>query len=310
MELKKWLTGNILVYSQVGDMDACASFVAFRELAGKLNKNAELEFAVGALNRDGKKILDLFTLKIKEFEDVVEHDFDKIVIIDTQPNQMPHQFSKLDVLVIDHHQKSAGLGDFNFWNQNAASTTEIIYNLFLKNSLEPSKDSAKAILYGIISDTAGLRFIKTKSLGAVYHLLNDNKLEYSELLTDIFEEKDYSEKIACLKAAQRLRIKPFGAQKILVISEIGGSESTVASKLISLGADIALVISKKEAEIRIVGRAKKGWNIAEVFQKVSDEIKDANAGGHPGAAVINLPAGKEAVALSKIMKILCVEQDL
>ena len=307
MELKNWLANRILVYAQVGDMDACASFVAFKELAEKLNKNIELEFAVGALNRDGKKILDMFKLKIKEFEDVVENDFDKIVLIDTQTNQMPHQFSELDILLIDHHQKAKNLPANHFWNPDAASTTEIIYDLFLKNSFEPSKDSGKAILYGVIADTAGLRFVKTKSLGTVYHLLNDHKLEYSELLTDIFEEKDYSEKIACLKAAQRLKIKSFGQQKILVISEIGGSESAVASKLISLGADIALVISKKEAETRIIGRAKKGWNIAEVFQKTSDAIPGLTSGGHPGAAVVNLPAEKETIVMSKIMKILNIE---
>lgn len=307
MELKSWLNGRILVYAQVGDTDACGSFVAFRELAEKLNKDVELEFAIGTLNRDGKKILETFKLQAKEFEDVVEQEFEKIVLVDTQPNQMPHQFAKLDILMIDHHQKAKDLPAHNFWNPDVASTTEIIYNLFLKNSLEPSKDSAKAILFGMIADTAGMRFIKTKSIGSVYHLLNDNKIEYAELLTEIFDEKDYSEKIACLKAAQRLKIKPFGASKILVVSEIGGSESAVASKLISLGADIALVVSKKPNETRIIGRAKKGWNMAEVFQKVSGAFPGMTSGGHPGAAVINMPAEKETVALSKIMKILCIE---
>ena len=309
MDLKSWLKGKILVYAQVGDMDACSSFVAFGELIERLTGDdaPELEFAAGTMNKDGKKVLGMFNFKAKEFEDVVEHGFHKIILLDTQPSQMPKQFSKLDALVIDHHQKTSELGMFNFWNTDVASTSEIIYKLFLKNSLEPSKDAAKAILYGMVSDTAGMRFIKTASLGTVYHLLNDNKLEYSQILDEIFEEKDYSEKTACLKAAQRMKIKPFGDKKILVISEIGGFESSVASRFISLGADIALVVSKKENETRIVGRAKKGWNLAEIFQKVAIDIKDAGAGGHPGAAVINVPADREAVALSKILKILKIE---
>ncbi|MFH0869018.1 MAG: DHH family phosphoesterase [archaeon] len=309
MELKNWLKGKIIVYAQVGDMDACSSFVAFSELVDRLTgKNLpEMEFAVGTMNKDGKKILDMFNFKVKHFEIIVEQDFGKLVLIDTQPNQMPKQFAKCDMLVIDHHQKTSELGLFNFWNTDVASTTEIIYDLFLKNSVEPSKDAAKAILYGIVSDTAGLRFVKTASLGTIYHLLNDHKLDYQSILGEIFEEKDYSEKTACLKAAQRMKIKPFGDKKILVISEIGGFESSVASKMITLGADISLIISKKENETRIVGRAKKDWNLAEVFHKVAIDIKDASAGGHPGAAVINMPADREAVALSKILKILKIE---
>jgi len=304
MDLKNWLTGKILVYAQIGDMDACASFVAFKELVKKLCHAADLEFAIGAMNKDGKKILDMFELKIKDFEDVVENDFDKLVLIDTQPSQMPEQFSKLDILLVDHHQKSGELPKFSFWDSDAGSTTEVIYRMFLKSAGDPSAIAAKAILFGIISDTAGLRFAKTKTLETVYLLLSENKLEYPDLLSEIYEEKDYSEKMACLKAAQRLKIKHFDGQKILVISEIGGSESTVASKLMSLGADIVLVVSKKPNETRIVGRAKKGWNLAEIFSIVALDIKDSQAGGHPGAAVINLPAEKENAALSKIFKIL------
>ena len=302
--LKNWLSGSVLVYAQIGDMDACASFVALSELFKKLKTKAELEFSTGVLNKDGAKILKLFNLKVKSFEEAVECNIEKVILVDTQPNLLPKQFSKLDVFVIDHHQPSAELKKVKnlMHDSSAASTTEIIFDLFGENKMNITKEASKAILYGIIADTAGLRFAKTKTFKIISELLEENKLDYQELLSEISEERDYSEKIACLKAAKRLEIKTFG-QKILVITEIGGFESSAASRLMSFGPDVVLVVSKKQDETRIVGRAKKEFNLAEIFQKVGKEI-EATAGGHAGAAVINFDPKKEKEALAKIVKLI------
>jgi len=291
---KAWLKGNILLLSHVGDMDACSSAVAFEELAKKTSK-AKLEFAIsGTLNRDGEKILKMFGLKAKKLKEVNLEDFDKLVLLDTSEDLVKDIVKKFkDVLVLDHHVQSKTF-------THAVSTTEIIFDLFRQNKVKITEKAAKAITFGIISDTAGLRFAKTRTFEILSELLKENKLEYQKLLEEIAEEKEVSEKLAWLKAAQRLQVHNVG-DKILVISKVGGFESSAASKLMALGADVALVISHKPNETRIVGRAKTGYNLAEVFQEVASEVS-GTGGGHPGAAAMNFPPEKEKEALAKVIK--------
>ena len=128
MELKTWLKGNVLLLAHVGDMDACASFVAFEELARKISK-AKLEFAVsGLLNKDGEKILNLFGLRAKKLSDIETENFQKLVLVDTSEDLAKDVIAKFkDHLVLDHHVQTK---EFSY----AVSTTEIIYDLFKKNN--------------------------------------------------------------------------------------------------------------------------------------------------------------------------------
>ncbi len=296
MELKTWLKGNVLLLAHVGDMDACASFVAFEELAKKISK-AKLEFAVsGLLNKDGEKILNLFGLKAKKLSDIKIENFQKLVLVDTSEDLAKDVIAKFkDNLVLDHHVQTK---EFSY----AVSTTEIIYDLFKKNKVKISEKAAKAITYGIISDTRGLRFAKNKTFAILSDILTENKLDYQKLLEEIAEETHPDEKLAWLKAAQRLQVHELG-NKILIVSTVGGFESSAASKLMALGADVVLVISHKTKETRIVGRAKSPYNLAEVFQKIASEVS-GTGGGHPGAAAMNFPPEKEKEALSKVIKLI------
>lgn len=303
MKLKNWLKGNILVVAHAGDIDACASFIAFKELAKKLNPKIKLEFCIsGKINRDAQRILKLFKFKVKFIKEIKLNKFKKMVLLDTQPEVLPDENWPKDIFIIDHHIPSASVkrAKNKVADENAVATTEILYKLFKRNKVKLSKKSAKAIVYGIISDTGGMRFAKTETFKLMYELLNNYKIKYEDLLNAIAVEIEMQEKIAWLKTAKRIKIIKFDS-KILVISHVGSFESSAAQKLMSLGPDVALVISRKGKETRIVGRARGKFNLAKIFINIS-EIIGGSGGGHPGAAALNIPAKKEKEALSRIVK--------
>ncbi len=301
MDLKNFLKGNVLVVASVGDMDACASFVALRELARKLSPKVRLEFAFsGALNKEGEKILKLYNFQIKLIEDIPLEDFEKLILIDTQPNNIPDYLKNKKTIIIDHHQKAAEIPEGSAFDSEAASTTEIIYSLFKKYKVKLAENIAKAVIFGLIADTGGMRFAKSKTFGLMSEILLEFKLDYQKILAEIYEERDISERIAWLKTARRLEFRQI-KNKLVVLSGVAAFESSSASKLIGLGADIALVTSQKPGEVRIVGRARHGINLAEIFTKVASELK-GTGGGHAGACVMNLQEGKDKQAIGLILK--------
>lgn len=65
------------------------------------------------------------------------------------------------ILNLDHHPTNDGYGHVNLIKSDAAATTEILYDLIRKFSMEWTKESATAIYTGILTDTGGFRYSNT-----------------------------------------------------------------------------------------------------------------------------------------------------
>lgn len=70
--------------------------------------------------------------------------------------------SRARKVCIDHHATQADQFDLSLIDVEATSTTEIIYNLFSKDTIIPAP-LAELYLLGILGDTDGLRFISRKN---------------------------------------------------------------------------------------------------------------------------------------------------
>jgi len=304
MKLNKWLSKKVLAVAHAGDIDACASFVGFRELAKKLGAK-KIEFCVsGSINKDAQRILKLFRLKVKSPDEIKLSSFQKMVLLDTQPNVLPAYDWPKDMFIIDHHipTKKVLACKNKEVDPKAVSTTEIIARLFKKYKIAPSKKTSEALVLGVFADTGGFKFAKTKTFKLVYDLLTSHKIEFRNLLRKVSSEIELQERLAWLKSAQRIKLIRH-KDKVIVVSHVGAYESSACQKLLGLGADVSLVISRKGKESRIVGRAREGYNLAKIFINVS-EILGGCGGGHPGAAGLTVPAKKEKEALSRVIKAL------
>jgi nanoRNase/pAp phosphatase (c-di-AMP/oligoRNAs hydrolase) len=180
--------------------------------------------------------------------------------------------------------------------------------MFKKSNLPINDKLARLIIYGIITDTANLRWAKNEDLFLITSLLNKYKLSFEEIIDFLSEEEDRSKKIAKLKAIKKMQVKKIG-KYIFVTAKVGSYEADVASMFISLGADISLVYSKKKEGFRISGRAKKaflqklGLHLGkDIFFPVGKKY-NGTGGGHEAAGSLTISSNIDS-ALQLCVKII------
>jgi len=64
-------------------------------------------------------------------------------------------------MCIDHHKTSGGFADYNYIDENAAATAEIIYKLLLEMNVVIDKKIGEAIYAAIVSDTGNFQYSNT-----------------------------------------------------------------------------------------------------------------------------------------------------
>lgn len=70
---------------------------------------------------------------------------------------------KLKILNIDHHPDNKNFGNVNMVDPAKSSVAELVYDFFIFNNWDISKDIATCILTGIITDTGGYMHANTQS---------------------------------------------------------------------------------------------------------------------------------------------------
>ena len=195
--------------------------------------------------------------------------------------------------MIDHHTLEDELSkrlDLLIHDEEASSTCELIFRLFEDYKLTPTSKTAKALLAGIIFDTKYLSLGDSQTFMTVSKLLRDIG-DISEVRSLLYKENDVSERIARLKTAQRLELHRYG-DWVITFSEVGSFHASGARTLISLGADLAIVIGSDKDELRASLRstqsffARTGLHLGELVSEISREF-NGKGSGHPTAAGFN-----------------------
>ncbi|MHA1616546.1 MAG: DHH family phosphoesterase [Candidatus Njordarchaeales archaeon] len=309
----------ILPHEQT-DIDAYAAAWLLRDFLRKKGIEAylflerpslELRYFVESLNLEEPKSDVVGTINVGK-----NHDYDVLLVDIFDPNRFISNNAR-DVIkraqrifAIDHHQGLLPTDlDIIVYRKQYPSTCEVVLELLntdptLDEILANSEKLANALIGGILSDS---RFLYN-AIPLTFSILSklaergNFKLVYAVLRG---RPQDYPERIARLKAAQRMQIMRLG-DLLIAISKVGSYESSAANALISLGADIALVISKKkDNEItRIVGRGRKKIDLAMIFSKIAKEL-GAMGGGHQNAATLQFPTSK--IEEEKVLKRIITE---
>ncbi len=183
-------------------------------------------------------------------------------------------------LLVDHHRKSdlIRLVDYVVMPRQAYSTSEIVAIMF-KDMLD-NKELAGLLFAGIINDTSRFRRASPMTFKASYSLAR--LFGYGKLLAMLTVEEELSKRLAKLKAAQRAIVAKSG-DYLIVVTHVGSFESDVATSLVSLGADLAVVVSPKDNETRVVVRGSGKINndmwgrITELFVR---NLEPTSHGGH------------------------------
>ena len=291
---------RVLILVHAGaDVDALASAAALSlALKGKVKPSIGVP---DHINLEAKQLAHSLEVefhtnpKLDKFEGIFLLDLNSFDLLGSMAEEVRHY--KMPIFVLDHHAKSKkpiAPKNFTLIDEKAVSTTELVFKLIKKHKLPLTNKTAALIGCGIITDTAHFRTADHETFALMAEVMRKSGKSFVEL-EDLFRvKKDFSEKIAKLKAAKRLRIFKAGPY-LIAGSEVGSFEANAASLFVKTGADVAFVGNEEKNELKISGRAhhqlinELDFDLAKhVFQPLSESMPGSEGGGHPGAAAFNL----------------------
>ncbi|MEJ2054438.1 MAG: DHH family phosphoesterase, partial [Calditrichaceae bacterium] len=163
---------NFLISAHINsDGDAIASVLAVRMLLNKLNKNSVMVF------HDQK--LDQRFMYLSGFDQIVSYkekldisaqipggQIENAIILDVPGYSRLGDVSGLlplkdHIVKIDHHPSEDVIGIIDWVDQNASSSTVMVYEVFEASGISPDVSMAEAIFTGIIYDTGRFSFSNT-----------------------------------------------------------------------------------------------------------------------------------------------------
>ncbi|MHA2494375.1 MAG: hypothetical protein ACXAEI_02705, partial [Candidatus Hodarchaeales archaeon] len=181
-----------------------------------------------------------------------------------------------------------------YWfESNFAATSEIIVALAAQWNVSFTPTTASALLGGIMYDSQKFQRADDPLFQAVRLLLLWGA-DYEAVQAPFKTERDASEKLARLKAAQRTQLKVV-KDGIIVLTHVSSYEASAARAMLALGADLAIVVASRSNETRTSIRARKQY-LEKLGISVAEDLLDPTAaefggfgGGHQAAGGLNIP---------------------
>jgi len=286
----------LIVTHRNADVDAYASAYGIAHILKRLNSTCVVSVAapdgLGAL---AKLVHAEYPIDILSTPSFSEQDM--VIIVDTGHSKLlsdwvdPIRSVECSKVLIDHHPHSESvkqLVDHLLVDETVTSTSEIVVSIFEAKHLKIPQKVAEVLLLGLMTDTAGLSIAECGTIENAAKLCKCGAT-LSKARQMLRVKRDISEKIARLKAGQRLKIYRL-EDWILAITYVGSYQASAARALIDLGADVALALGEVDDEVRGSLRAtqefceKSGIHLGiDVAEKVGEALKGAG-GGHSGAA--------------------------
>ncbi|MHC1629118.1 MAG: DHH family phosphoesterase [Candidatus Nezhaarchaeales archaeon] len=292
---------NIIITShQNSDIDAVLSCYVVKKLIGKINPYTKVDIITSKINMPAKKVLEKLGISsmIREEEHVPEYDLCFFIDVNNPLHLGPlggQIRPDKPIIIIDHHKPSANIPSnvlVSIIDDQAVATAEVVCDIMQELDIKPSREEALCLLLGILSDSRRLLIGNVKTSRNVAFLLSCNA-SLSEAASILYMPLGYSEKIARLKASQRVTIFSLG-QWIIAISNVGSYEASAARALVDLGADVAAVCNELDEGSRLCVRASEEFvkttniHLGEELEKMG-LIMSGSGGGHASAACVSVP---------------------
>jgi nanoRNase/pAp phosphatase (c-di-AMP/oligoRNAs hydrolase) len=290
----------LILCHQNADPDALCSVFTFSKFLEHLYNEVKIEFfCPEGISKLSKALINYIPIKLTNKEPNI-NEADIIVLLDTNTIMQLGRWSKKvrnsssPIVIIDHHTRhpeSEKLASLYISEENSTSTCEIIYNFFKELSFNPSREEANAFFLGIVYDTKHFILAKSSTFKIASELIEAG-VNVEEIFSLFSIPMDNSERIARLKASQRIKIQRFGVW-IATFSYVKSYQASVARALVEMGAHIAMVCGERDNELQISIRSSQkfyresGFHLGRDLAKPLGEHLKGMGGGHPTAAGIN-----------------------
>lgn len=317
--LRRLLSGNILlVCHHNADPDSICSAYAVKALAEALNPSAEPRIVLtGGASLLSRRIME--ALGIETAEDASVAEADAIIVLDTATLQQLEEWggeiasAEAPKVFIDHHAPhpaTAAIATHSLVEETATSTCEIVHRLYKSLGLTPSPLVARALLAGIAFDSKHFTIGTAETFRAVSELLEiDGPI--TEVTALLAAEMGRSERVARLKAAQRMRIYDMEGWTVAT-SHVSSFQASAARGLLGLGADVVVVAGGGKgvvkASLRSSNRFHRETSVhlgLDVALPLGEEFGGAGS-GHPTSAGVN-GRGSPRTMLKRAVELLSVK---
>jgi len=289
----------VLLCHHNADPDAICSAFAFSKLLKQLRPQLTMEIAAAqGPSRLSKHLLSILPLELTPQPHIREADV--IMMLDTNTIQQLDEWaeevkaSEAPLIVIDHHAshpETEHLATICVAEEAASSTCEIIHRFFKEAGVKLEETEARALFLGIAFDTRHFILANSDTLKAVADLI-DAGVDVKETLALLSLPTSYSERVARLKAGQRVKLEEIDGW-LVAFSNVGAYQASAARALVRLGAHVAVVAGKREGTLRISLRAdgdfhrKTGIHLGRDIAKPLGEFLHGMGGGHSTSAGVN-----------------------
>ncbi|MFW9998974.1 MAG: bifunctional oligoribonuclease/PAP phosphatase NrnA [Candidatus Hermodarchaeota archaeon] len=298
----------IIITHDLVDIDGLVSCFTLRYFLKQYFKKQKITIYFSEFTKSAKNYFYKITEKFPEFDFSYDKTFpissnDVVLILDTNnPNQIELNTNlnifnlNIPLIYIDHHYLGEKSENDSFETsslifENYSSTSEIILDLYDLYNVPLTIPLKILMITAIITDSGFFKHGSNKTIQNVSKLIGED-INIQDVFLLLKNETDISEKIAKIKGMQRVKL--IREQDFLIgITNVSSYGASVATMLIKLGFDIAIVLSKEVDQYRINTRAKKviclntGLHLGKVLEEISKNC-NGNGGGHNGAASITI----------------------
>ena len=288
----------ILCCHHNADPDTLCSAYALSKLLEKIIPEAEVTIAAPSLSKLSKHIVGKIAIEVTTSPDFEQVDV--IILVDMNTLQQVNDWkTRIEtvgkpIAIIDHHathDETKNMVDLQITNEWASSTCEMVYELFEEASIPLKKKEALALFVGMAYDSRHFSIANSNTFKIAVCLI-DQGADAEAALALLEQPLDASERIARLKAANRLRLAKIGGW-LFGFSEISSYQAASARALVRLGVHVAIVGGKKKEELQISIRSSRQFHVKTKIHLGRDIAASLGSyvqgmgGGHSTAAGIN-----------------------
>lgn len=313
---------NILIITHdLVDIDSLVSCFILKFFLNQYFKNQKISIYFSELSKSTKDFMKNFSEKFPRFNFAYQKNINltkvnAVLIVDTNNLNQIELNDNLDIsrlgipyIFIDHHylgEKSEinNIEKSNLIFENYSSTAEIILDLFEFYKIPLNIPLKILMIAAILTDSGFFKYGNNKTIQNVCKLLCED-IDIQDVLFLLKSDIDISEKIARIKGMQRVELIREG-EFLIGITNVSSFGASVATMLIKLGFDIAIVLSKEVNQYRINTRAKKGvciktgLHLGKILEEISEQ-HEGSGGGHDGAASLTIDK-ETAFIISQIIE--------
>lgn len=259
--------GELLIITHANaDPDAVATAILLARLLEWLGLDSINYAFPEGVSKVSNKVLAGLNIKVIYFERPPRKVFRSVAVVDAANSIQLGAFCKIAeraerLLVVDHHVPPGDLAQRSRYlmMSNEPAAALVVYGVAKTLGMRITSELATLALTGLLFDSRRFVHATPYALRAAAQLIEDGA-NYQLALSLLEMEEDFSERVAKLKGAARCHALRFG-EHLVAISEIGSFEASVARALVSLGADVALVVSERSDECRLSIRLSRNFHL-------------------------------------------------